>query len=80
MRQLVRLVLINAAVFVSLIALGTVAFLLIPWQGAEDTRSGKAALPNYEGSDWAPKLFLEARRQSEVYYSYVGWRRPPSNV
>jgi hypothetical protein len=77
MRQALKLVLINAAVFAALIVAGIAVLLLIPQQPAEDARTGKEALPNYAGSDWAPKLFEEMRATSTVYYSYIGWRRRP---
>jgi hypothetical protein len=75
MRSVVRLILINAAVFIALVGVGAVIVVLLPGGQAEDARTGKAALPNYDGIDWITRYSAESDELALNYYSYLGWRR-----
>ncbi len=75
--RLLKIILVNVAVFVGLIVCGAAILVLLPWEKPEDARTGKAALPNYAADAWAPQMFADARATSVVYYSYIGWRRRP---
>jgi hypothetical protein len=77
MRTLAKLLLINAAVFVGLVAVGAVVLLTLPRNVSEEFRFGRASLPNYAGVAWADRHFDELKEQERTYYSYIGWRRRP---
>lgn len=77
-----RTLLVNIWVFLLLI----VALVLLPplafdgYQLARKKFGGsdpRAALPNYQGVDWAAQHFREFAEVSTLYQDFIGWRRAP---
>jgi lysophospholipase L1-like esterase len=79
MKRILRLVLVNIAVFIGLLILLNLAAVVIfrSYRLIKTEEDPRAGLPNYDTVAWAVKHFTEFRKLPAVYKSFVGWRRLP---
>jgi hypothetical protein len=79
MKKILKLVLINIAVLLTILILLNISAVIIykSYKFLRPLNDHRSSLPNYADISWAPVHFKEFNNLPAEYRSYTGWRRLP---